>query len=64
MGMITMKHLLENSGLPGPRSNLSLMYEFAAEANAKEIERCLAYERPDLHNSPEEFVVVCGIVGL
>jgi hypothetical protein len=61
--MKTIENLLTHSGLPGPRANLSLLYSFAKIATEKEIKECLSFYRDDLHNSPEEFVVVCGIVG-
>ncbi len=57
------ENLLINSGLPGPRGNLELLYLFAHHAIAGEIEECLAYYHDHLKNSPEEFVVMCGIVG-
>ncbi len=59
----TIESLLLNSGLPGPRGNLELLYSFAHRATAAEIEECLAYYHDHLKNSPEEFVVMCGIVG-
>ncbi len=59
----TIENLLLNSGLPGPRGNLALLYSFAHRATAAEIEECLAYYHDHLQNSPEEFVVMCGIVG-
>ncbi len=59
----TIKNLLQNSNLPGPRGNLELMYSFSKKASAGEVEECLLYITDDLHNSPEEFVAMCGIVG-
>ena len=59
----TIENLMENSGLPGPRGNLSLMYSFAHRATEPEINECLSFYNEDLGNSPEEFVVMCGIVG-
>lgn len=56
------EHLLKNSGLPGPRGNLELLFSFAASANEQEAEECLSYYDDELDNSPEEFVVMCGIV--
>ncbi len=56
------EHLLKNSGLPGPRGNLELLYSFAASASEQEAEECLSYYDDDLNNSPKEFVVMCGIV--
>lgn len=54
--------LLRESGLPGPRGNLTLMYTFAHEAAQEEADACLSYNDPELSNSPEEFVVMCGVV--
>ena len=59
----TIENLLVNSGLPGPRGNLELLYSFAHSATADEIDECLVYYHDDLKNSPEEFVAMCGIVG-
>ena len=53
---------MRESGLPGPRGNLTLMYSFAHEATQEEADACLAYNNPELSNSPEEFVVMCGVV--
>jgi len=61
--MKTIEHLLENSNLPGPRGNLELLYSFAKKATADEVKECLSFCKDDLHNSPEEFVVMCGIAG-
>ena len=61
--MTSIENLLNNSGLPGPRGNLELLYTFSKTATAKEVEECFTYYRDDLHNSPEEFVVMCGITG-
>jgi hypothetical protein len=60
----TIEHLLKNSGLPGPRGNLTLLYSFIGNANDEGINECLSYYRDDLHDSPEEFVVMCGVAGL
>lgn len=61
--MKTIENLLKNSGLPGPRGNLELLYSFSKNATEDEIDECLSFYKDDLHNSPEEFVVMCGIVG-
>ncbi len=61
--MKTIEHLLKNSGLPGPRGNLELLYSFSKNATKEEIDECLSYYKDNLHDSPEEFVVMCGIVG-
>jgi len=37
------EHLLQNSGLPGPRGNLTLLYSFAKKATACEKNECLSY---------------------
>jgi hypothetical protein len=61
--MKTIEHLLTNSGLPGPRGNLELLYSFSQNATENEIKACFSFYSDDLRNSPEEFVVMCGIVG-
>lgn len=55
-------NLLKNSGLPGPRGNLELLYSFSKNATQADIDECMSYYSEGLHNSPEEFVVMCGIV--
>lgn len=57
------ENLKENSGLPGPRGNLELLYSFSRKATESEVQECLSFYHDDLHNSQEEFVVMCGIVG-
>jgi hypothetical protein len=59
----TIENLLKNSRLPGPRGNLELLFSFVQNATESEINACLAYDREDLKNCPEEFVMTCGIVG-
>ena len=61
--MTALDHLRQNSGLPGPRGNLTLLYKFAASATPAEIQECLTFVVPDVHNSPEEFLAMCGILG-
>ena len=61
--MKTIENLLKNSGLPGPKANLELLYSFSKKATESEVNECFSFYRDDLHNSPEEFVVMCGIVG-
>ena len=56
--------LLKNSGLPGPRGNLSLLYYFSKEATEDEVKECFLFIHDEVKNSPEEFVGMCGIVGL
>jgi len=60
--MNTIQFLRENSNLPGPRGNLTLLYEFSRDAKEGDIQQCLNYITPDVSNSPEEFVGMCGIV--
>lgn len=56
----TIEHLLLNSKLPGPRSNLELLYEFIQHANRDEVLKCLNINYVTT-NSPEEFVLSCGV---
>ncbi|MBF4691805.1 hypothetical protein [Fusibacter ferrireducens] len=58
----TIEYLMTNSNLPGPRGNLELLYKFAHTASEEISNECLDYNRDDLSNSPEEFVVMCGVV--
>jgi len=60
---IEIERLLAESGLPGPRGNLALLYEFALSCSSKEAEACLKYIKADTGNSPEEFVGMCGVLG-
>jgi len=59
------RFLLNESGLPGPRANLELVQVVADEGTLNLFERYLSYT-PDhaSTNSPEVFLVVCGVVGL
>jgi hypothetical protein len=59
----TIDNLLKNSRLPGPRGNLELLFSFSKTATEDEVNECLSYCVPDVRNSPEEFVAMCGIVG-
>jgi hypothetical protein len=54
-----------NSGLPGPRGNLELAYAVSEEATRKQIEEFLSIP-PDKapENTPEVFLVFCGVLGL
>jgi hypothetical protein len=54
--------LRNESGLPGPRANLELAYAVAEEGSKKQFERLLSFEANE--NTPEVFVVFCGVVGL
>ncbi len=57
--------LLAESGLPGPRANLELVQAVAEEGDAALFTRYLKLT-PDVAptHSPEEFLAVCGVVGL
>jgi hypothetical protein len=57
--------LLRESGLPGPRGNLELAHAVAVEGDRELFVRYLAYG-PDQApaNSPYEFLVFCGLLGL
>ena len=50
------RYLRENSHLPGPRGNLELVWAAAEELSPSEIHQCAA--------SGDEFLTVCGAVGL
>ena len=60
--MYTIQYLLDNSHLPGPRGNLTLLYDFSRNASEEQIEKCLEYIKPDVSNSPEEFAAMCGVL--
>lgn len=54
--------LKQNSGLPGPRGNLELAYAVAESGTQKQFEHFLTFDGHE--NTPEVFVLFCGIVGL
>jgi hypothetical protein len=54
--------LRKESGLPGPRGNLELAYAVAEEGNRAQFEQLLSF--PAEENTPEVFLVFCGVVGL
>ena len=58
-------YLLAHSGLPGPRGNLELAHVAAEEASEAQLARwrALTSEKAPV-NSPEEFLVFCGVLGL
>lgn len=58
----SLTYLIENSKLPGPRSNLELLYQFMDAASKAEIQQCLQVDVVAL-NCPEEFVLSCGVAG-
>lgn len=54
--------LMENSGLPGPRGNLELAQAVAEEGNFTQFKKFLSFQAAE--NTPEVFLVFCGVVGL
>jgi hypothetical protein len=56
--------LRKESGLPGPRGNLELAYAVAEEGNKKQFEKLLSMDLDAEENTPEVFLVFCGVVGL
>lgn len=56
----TIEYLLQNSRLPGPRSNLELLYQFIENASETEIANSLGVVYNE-KNTPEEFVLSCGV---
>jgi hypothetical protein len=53
--------LKKNSGLPGPRGNLELAYVVEL-GNPKQFELFLSFDGKE--NTPEVFILFCGVVGL
>lgn len=57
--------LLEESGLPGPRGNIELAQMVAEEGTPELFHRYLTFTAAEAPtNSPHEFLVFCGVVGL
>jgi hypothetical protein len=54
--------LLKESGLPGPRGNLELAHAVAEEGSEVQFEKLLSFQAKE--NTPEVFLVFCGVVGL
>jgi hypothetical protein len=52
----------KNSGLPGPRGNLELAYTVAEMGTQEQFEHFLLFNGDE--NTPEMFVLFCGVVGL
>ncbi len=59
----TLDYLLVNSKLPGRRANLELLYDFRKHASKEIVMKCLSLKNKDLKNTPEEFAIMCGVVG-
>jgi len=58
-------YLLQESHLPGPRSNLELAQAVADEGDAALFERYIAMDAAQAPvNTPGEFLAVCGAIGL
>jgi hypothetical protein len=57
--------LMQESGLPGPRGNLELAQAVADEGTLALFERYAALDANQAPtNSPAEFLMVCGVIGL
>ena len=54
--------LMQNSGMPGPRGNLELAFAVAEEGNQTQFNHFLTFHADE--NTPEVFVLFCGVVGL
>ncbi len=54
--------MLKESGLPGPRGNLELAHAVAQEGDQDRFEHFLTFHAEE--NTPEVFVVFCGVMGL
>jgi HEAT repeats len=54
--------LRKNSGLPGPRGNLELAHAVAEEGKKKQFKQFLSFQAEE--NTPEVFLVFCGVMGL
>ena len=54
--------LLKESGPPGPRGNLELAHAVAQEGNKNQFDHLLTFHADE--NTPEVFVVFCGVMGL
>ena len=54
--------LKKNSGLPGPRGNLELAYSAAELGTESQFNHLLTFHAEE--NTPEVFLIFCGVVGL
>ena len=54
--------LMRESGLPGPRGNLELAHAVAQEGSKAQFEQLLSFKAEE--NTPEVFLVFCGVVGV
>src|SRR6185369_10453579 len=54
--------LRKNSGLPGPRGNLELAHAVAGAGSEKQFRQLLSFQAEE--NTPEVFLVFCGVMGL
>ncbi len=55
-------YLRKNSNLPGPRANLELAHAVARIATRPQLEALLRTD--PVSNTPEEFLLFCGVLGL
>jgi len=53
---------MKESGLPGPRGNLELAHAVAELGSKKQFKQLLSFKAEE--NSPEVFLVFCGVMGL
>lgn len=59
------EYLLKESGLPGPRANLELLQAVVDVGTEETFIRYLNFDlRNGSNNIPEEFLTICGTVGL
>src|SRR6476660_8282510 len=54
--------LMKESGLPGPRGNLELAHAVAELGSRQQFKQFLSFQAEE--NTPEVFLVFCGVVGL
>lgn len=59
------KFLKKESCLPGPRSNLELLAAVSIAGNENLFNELISYDKGiEINNSPEGFLVMCGIAGI
>jgi HEAT repeat protein len=59
------RFLLQESGLPGPRANLELVNVVADEGTEAQFKHFLTFDQMRApRNSQQEFLAVCGVVGM
>jgi hypothetical protein len=55
--------LIQESNLPGPRGNLELAHAVAQVGTKAQFEQLLGYQTAET-NTPQEFLLFCGVLGL